>query len=621
MRGFRSFLFKQKSGSSNDMTASVPEDTIEFIDVGEFSGSNVSSDSGDRSFEIDWIDSTPNNSVPLPQRKVCSSSDFQDESSSKRIGFFARHRQARLDVLEGQLFSARMQIKAEMLYSYAVLSGLLAGAATFVLLAYLSQLLIPLSFFVVFPILGLLIVLVWLSIALASVYGAYTAILYLPVVEGNSRRMRIDLSMFNVATYLYALHHSEPNLYVVISSLAKYSDYYGEAARELRQVVFDCEMTASDLYTALLRLSETTPSDKFRFFLTGLSSSYKTIGTANDYLRMKVNELRNEQRISQKVYLNTLGVIAEMYITIFVAGPLFIIIVVMVMGMISSANPLILAVIIYVMLPFGTAIFLLMLNVISEVHEDKSEEIHMKKASLAREGEHFSSIPVVMPSASESPAFARLAKRDSQEKYRVFTDSPIEYMKIHPEAVLLFSVPAALVVTGILYFLFVSVPLTPWTFIDWVTATEDIVMVGVLTMLIPFSVFYAVKSRKTRRIEEAIPDFADQMASAVRHNMTLGRAVELIATEGKSNILEEINLIRRDIYWGALATDAIRRFSENVRVGSIDRMTILIYSHGGENGDVLRVTTECTELYGASRNFWTFYRVYMMILLISAPGK
>lgn len=487
-----------------------------------------------------------------------------------------QRKQARMESLESEIFSARMRVKAENLYVYAQLSAGLSGIATFLLLAYLSQLIIPLSFFVAFPVLGAVIVLVWISIALAALYGAFTAILYLPRVECGSRRLRIDLSMFNVATYLYALHQSEPSLYEVVASLAKYADYYGDAARELRQVVYDCEFCSMDFYSAIGRLSETTPSDKFRFFLMGLSSSYKTIGSATDYLHMKVEELREEQRISQKVYLNTLGVIAEMYITIFVAGPLFIIIVVMVMGMISSANPLILALIIYVMLPFGTAVFLLMLDLISEVHEDKSEEIHEKKGGIWEQMPEFSSVRVVIPKTSESLAFERLHARDAKEGYLQFLTSPIEYMKFHPFVVFVFSIPAAFVVAGLLYFLFVTVPLTPWTFLEWLTASEDIVMTAVLVALIPFAVFYAIRSRRHRRIEEAIPDFADQMASAVRHNMTLARAIDLIAMEGKSDMLDEIRLIHRDIAWGNVTSSAIKRFSEYVQIGAIDRMSILI---------------------------------------------
>jgi flagellar protein FlaJ len=175
-------------------------------------------------------------------------------------------KQARLAFLESEIFSSRMHVKAERLYVYAQLSSGLSGVATFLLLAYLSQLIIPLSFFLVFPVLGAVMVLMWLVIALAAMYGAFSAILYLPTVECGSRRLRIDLSMFNMTTYLYALHQSEPNLYEVVASLARYADYYGEAARELRQVVYDCRMCSMDFYSALGRLSETTPSDKFRFF-------------------------------------------------------------------------------------------------------------------------------------------------------------------------------------------------------------------------------------------------------------------------------------------------------------------------------------------------------------------
>lgn len=188
----------------------------------------------------------------------------------------------------------------------------------------------------------------------------------------------------------------------------------------------------------------------------------------------------------------------------------------------------------------------------------------------------YPSVRVVMPHESETFSFERLRKRDKKEGVLRFLRSPVTYMMFHPGTVFLFSVPAALVVTGILYFLFVTVPLTPWTFLEWVTASEDIVMTGVLVALIPFAVFYAIYSRRHRRIEEAIPDFEDQMASSVWQNMTHARAIELIAVGGKSNMLEEFRLIHRDIVWGSLTSDAIKRFSEHIRIGAIDRMGILV---------------------------------------------
>ncbi|HJK74787.1 MAG TPA: type II secretion system F family protein, partial [Methanocorpusculum sp.] len=281
----------------------------------------------------------------------------------------------RLAVLDAEIFSARMQVKAEKLYLYALISGWLFGTVLYLFLLYLSLRMVPSSLSLNAPEFCVILGVTLLVPAFAAAYVVFAGVLYLPKVLCKRRGTRIDLSLFHAVTYLYALHQSEPNLYAVVESLAKYADSYGEAAREFRQVISDCRICSLDFYSALGRLSQTTPSEKFRSFLTGLSSSYRTLGSATEYLRMKTDELREEQRLSQKMYLNTLGVIAEIYITVFVAGPLFLVIVVMVMGVISSVNPLVLVLIIYVMLPFGTALFLLILSVISDTHAETTTEI------------------------------------------------------------------------------------------------------------------------------------------------------------------------------------------------------------------------------------------------------
>lgn len=481
-------------------------------------------------------------------------------------------RNVRMNELRKEIFSARMKMDPEILYLYALLAAVLSGLATLMLMIYLSQLIIPLSFLFVFPAFGILIVLIWLVISGVAVYGAYSAILLLPKIESGSRAAKIDHSLFNVVTYLYTLHHSGENIYPIIKSLAAHSSLYGEAAVELKQIVIDCERSSLDFYSAVLRLSETTPSNKFRFFLTGLSSATKTIGTADDYLYTKIIELREEKRISQKIFLNTLGVIAEMYITIFVAGPLFIIIVVMVMGMLSSADPMILGVIIYLMLPFGTAVFLLLLDMIS----DQSEVVPLETAKQKQRDERYRDVATRAPETDESPLYAKLAAYDKGVKFREFREDTIGYLKNHPEFVFLFSVPAALAVFAVLYLIFVQVPLSPYTFLSWVAAIEDILFVTVLIALVPYAVFYSGYAKRKRIVEEAVPEFAEQMASSIRHNLTIPEAVDLMSKDGKSNILNEIQLMQQMYRWNELTSTVIRRFSERVLLPAVDRMVILI---------------------------------------------
>lgn len=481
-------------------------------------------------------------------------------------------RRVRTEELRRQIFSARMKMEPEVLYLYALLAAILSGLATLMLMMYLSQLIVPLSFLFVFPAFGVLIVMIWLIIAGTAVYGAYSAILLLPKIEAGSRAAKIDSSLFNVATYLYTLHHSGENLYPIIKSLASHAYLYGEAAVEFKQIVLDCERCSLDLYSATQRLSETTPSNKFRFFLTGLSSAAKTIGTADDYLYTKIIELREEKRISQKIYLNTLGVIAEMYITIFVAGPLFIIIVVMVMGMLSSADPLILGIVIYLMLPFGTAVFLLLLDMISDQATPTSPENPAKTGKRER----YADVAMKTPETDEGPLYAKLAAYDKGAKFREFREAPIQYMKKRPEVVFLFTVPVAAVTFVVLYLLFVQVPFSPYLFLSWIEAIEDILFICILIALVPYAAFYSGFAKRKRRVEEAVPEFAEQMASSIRHNMTIPEAIDLMAKDGKSNILDEIQLMQRMYQWNELTSTVIQRFSERVLLPAVDRMVILI---------------------------------------------
>ena len=420
----------------------------------------------------------------------------------------------RLEVLEAEIFSARMQVKAEKLYLYALISGWLFGIVLYLFLLYLSLRMVQLPSSLNTPEFCAIFGVTLLLPAFAAAYVVFAGILYLPNVLCKLRGTRIDLSLFHVVTYLYALHQSEPNLYAVVESL--------------------------------------------------------------EYLRMKTDELREEQRLSQKMYLNTLGVIAEIYITVFVAGPLFLVTVVMVMGVISSVNPLVLALIIYVMLPFGTALFLLILSVISDTHEETTTEIMHAEQSEEIRKQVFSSVRITIPQVSEAPAFEKLARRDVREKYLRFFHAPVSYMKFHPPAVFACSVPAALLLMAVLYLLFVPVPLTPDGFLSWIAAAENVVIAGVLIALVPFAVFYEIQTRYRRRVEGAVPDFVDQLVSAVRHNLTLSQAIDLIVLEGRSDMLEEIRMVRRDILWGSRTSDAVRRFRENVPVGVIDRMSVLL---------------------------------------------
>ncbi len=206
-------------------------------------------------------------------------------------------------------------------------------------------------------------------------------------------KRRIDATLFDAVQYLYILHKSGASQYEAVKSLSENSEYFGDAAREFSQVISDTELGVG-IHDALLSLD--TPSKKLRRFAAGYAAAVRTTGNAVPYLEDMVNTMREEQRILQEKYLSSLGVFAEIYLTLFVAGPLFAVIAGMVLGIISSADTVGLSAVIYAVLPLGAVAYLILLdsmdNTVSIPHRNFPElkvfagstavHVEVKKSSL-----------------------------------------------------------------------------------------------------------------------------------------------------------------------------------------------------------------------------------------------
>jgi len=112
----------------------------------------------------------------------------------------------------------------------------------------------------------------------------------------------------------------------IMRSLSKCSDTYGETAREMDVILRDMDYFGNDLRTALHNICEITPSEKFRDLMYNLLTVIDSGGDISYYLRDKSEQYLIKAKVEQKGFLETLGLMAESYVTAFVAGPLFIII-------------------------------------------------------------------------------------------------------------------------------------------------------------------------------------------------------------------------------------------------------------------------------------------------------
>ncbi|KAF5423875.1 MAG: flagellar protein FlaJ [Candidatus Methanocomedens sp.] len=147
----------------------------------------------------------------------------------------------------------------------------------------------------------------------------------------------------------------------IFSSLAK-NKIYGEAAVEASYVVRDIKVLGNDLVQAMKNVASTTPSYRMQEFLQGAITIVSSGGDLESFLKLKAEQFVIESKREQKEFLDTLGLIAETYVTAFVAGPLFLIVMMSVMTIMGGMNLMLMYLLIYLVIPVGSLLFVILVN-------------------------------------------------------------------------------------------------------------------------------------------------------------------------------------------------------------------------------------------------------------------
>jgi flagellar protein FlaJ len=441
-------------------------------------------------------------------------------------------------------------------------------------------------------------------------YVAYASLLRFPGIEKRNRSIRINLSLHNAVAYMYAMRRGGAQLMTIFHSLSEHSDIYGEVALEFRQIVRDADFFGYDMISAIHHLIETTPSEKLKNFLEDLLSVIESGGDMSEFLSMRVRLYQEEARFEQKQFLNFLSIVAESYVTLFVAGPLFLIIIMVIMGMIGTGAVVQLSMITYAFIPIGSLIFILLLDIIS-VKTEKTER-YVKVKVL----DEYSDVRVIKRGGEES-LFAQLKRYDKTRNLFSLIRNPFESFVKHVNNTFYITVPVA----GI-YILAMLLSIPRYTDIEmFIDVVDDHIVMAILIILIPFAVFYEVWARKVKSIESLIPDFLERMAGINQVGLTIAQAVAIMVNTNLGLLSYEIRRIKRDMDWGANFTEALMRFEERVRTPSIARTVSLITKASemsGSIGEVLSIASsdaKMTEVLKRERSTEMF--IYTAIVYLS----
>ncbi|MGQ0535902.1 MAG: type II secretion system F family protein, partial [Methanobacteriota archaeon] len=269
----------------------------------------------------------------------------------KMLGGFVSKRMD-LDELQEQLRKSHEGVRAEAYLAYILVITAIVGVGGLVMSLFLL--------FVLFPVTGISVPPVLIAI-LASFPVLVSAITYavflsIPQTKMKSRAKKIDAKLPYALNYVAAMASAGVNVDVIFKSLAE-QPIYGEAAREAAWIYRDIHLFGKDTVTALKRAIERSPSPKFQEFLQGAITTVTSGGDLQAYFIQKAQRYMFDNKLEQKAFVDTMGLMAETYVTAAVAGPLFLIVMMAIMGMLGGGGASQLYLVVYLLLPVANAGF------------------------------------------------------------------------------------------------------------------------------------------------------------------------------------------------------------------------------------------------------------------------
>jgi flagellar protein FlaJ len=402
----------------------------------------------------------------------------------------------------------------------------------------------------------------------------YIAVKY-PGMQKGSRGTKINLTIHNAVAYMYAMRKGGAELMIIFRSLSESAAIYGEVAMEFRQVVRDADFFGYDVVSALRHLIETTPSEKMKQFMEDMISVIESGGDLASFLATRVRLYQEEARFEQKQFLNFLSLVAESYVTLFVAGPLFLIIIMVVMGMMGGMAIVQMTLVVYLLLPIGSTVFIILIDIISI----KSEVI--QRYTRVQWLHEYSDVRVVQKSGEEI-FFAKLVRYDQLRNIRNFFRHPFQFFTRHYNATLYITIPVS-----ILYLAVVLLNTPNYAnFEIWIDVVDDHLIIALLFVLIPYAIFYEMWRKNIQGMESLIPEFLDRMAGINQVGLNIGQAISIMVNTNLGLLSYEIKRIKRDIDWGATFSDALLRFEDRVRTPLIARTVVLITKASRMSGSI-----------------------------------
>ena len=464
-----------------------------------------------------------------------------------------------------------------------------------------------------------------LVLVTALLFGGLTGgILYLiPYNKRYERARQINALLPQTVTYIYA--HSQGGMHFVdiIDRLADEEATYGEVAVEFQAIRNNMEYFGNDMTTALQEARSVTPNEEFATLLDDFVSYVNAGGDLTRFLETKTHEFQRKARRREESVLDSLDLIAQVYIAFGVVFPLAALIIFIIMISLGGGGLIQLYATVYLAIPLLGVIFLL---IHSGITTDRSQtavtlpspttppspeliDARLEDGASPRDALAPAAAARPRTTAPARPVYSRIDGHDNalttderlgladlrqsliRERTVSAVKKPVTTLRENPLFSLMVTVPLAL-----LYMVVVTItgvaPLWPGSIMSTPVWTTTLGMViPLLFVLITLSYLHERQFRYQRQVDKELPDILRKLATVNTSGANLVENIEMVAQSSTGIIADELGRTHRHLQWNVSLNDALTRFANRVENARVTRVTKLLMESNTTSGRVTDVLT------------------------------
>lgn len=531
------------------------------------------------------------------------------------FGDYFRKNQDSWEWVENNLIQSHIGTNVDLYMAKAMIYSIIFGGLGLIIGAIAGTVLIP----IIGGMFGAGMTLLLSVLFFSGSMGGGTLIYFIgrPMYISGERKRRISATLPFAITFMYALSRGGMDFIEILTTLSESEDAYGEVAREVQPIVSEMENFSTDFQRALRNAGQRTPARNFEDFMDDLISVFDSGADLTNFLEQAAQDAREQAEREQQNFIQVLELMGEVYVTVFVAGPLFLIIITVVMQMLGGGGGAgQLYGIIYGLLPVMNVGFFILIHVISMDEGGLASTLESERDELGLEYTEQK-----IEEIGDYEELERIRDHKKSKARRDFISQPFSYMIDDPNYSLPFTVPFAVLIPIIALLTGAGVPSVEGFVNSPVMNTTLLFSGPLLVVMIPYTIFHEIGMRRNKRMMGRLPEALKQLASANSIGLTLTEALTTVSRNTSGQLGGELEKVSNDIQWNYNVNSALIAFANRLRVPVLTRTVKLITKANESSGDIEDVlevaATDVMKRYRLDRERKQQMMMYTVVVLIS----